>query len=187
MSSLTAAVSKVASAIEPVSDLLQRGARAALGALPQQARDALDGTWLGAPLHPALTDVPIGASAVAVLADGARIVSGEDSLDAASDTALAVAVLAAVPAALTGVNDWTHLRGEPKRVGSVHAILNSIGLVLNCLSLLARRRGDRGRGRVLSALGFGVSGLAAHLGGQLSFGLGIRVDRTAFESRPGDF
>ena len=152
MSDLTAGVARVAAAIEPVSDLLQRGVRAVLGALPQEARDALDGTWLGAPLHPALTDVPIGASAVAVMADAARVVSGADSLDAAADTALAVAVLAAVPAAATGVNDWSHLRGEPKRVGTVHALLNSVALVLNCLSLLARRRGDRGRGRLLSAL-----------------------------------
>jgi len=99
--------------------------------------------------------------------------------------ARAVGILGAVPAALTGLNDWSWLRGETKRIGIVHALLNTGGLVLNVSSLALRRSGARGTGRVLSTLAFGVAAFSAHLGGKLSFDYGIRVNRTAWE-RPRD-
>jgi nitrite reductase/ring-hydroxylating ferredoxin subunit len=49
-------------------------------------------------------------------------------------------------------------------------------------SLVARRDGHRGLGRVLSGVAYGGALFSAHLGGHLSFGLGVRVNRTAFES-----
>jgi len=69
----------------------------AVKAVPQPVRNVLDGVWLGTPLHPALTDVPLGAWTVAAALDA---VGSE-----AADDALAIGVLAAVPAALTGLND----------------------------------------------------------------------------------
>jgi nitrite reductase/ring-hydroxylating ferredoxin subunit len=155
--------------LDPVADPIQ----SAVKAVPQPVRDVLDGVWLGNPLHPALTDVPLGAWTAAAALDvvGSR----------AADPALAIGVLGAVPAALTGLNDWSHLKGEPKRVGTAHALLNSVGLVLNVGSLLARRRGARGLGRVLSGLAYCGAVVSAHLGGELSFGLGVRVNRTAWE------
>jgi nitrite reductase/ring-hydroxylating ferredoxin subunit len=100
----------------------------------------------------------------------------------AADGALAVGVLGAVPAALTGLNDWSHLKDDAKRIGTVHALVNSAGLTLNVLSLAARRRGMRKIGRLLSTAAYGGALFSAHLGGHLSFGLGVRVNRTAFES-----
>jgi nitrite reductase/ring-hydroxylating ferredoxin subunit len=137
-------------------------------------RDVLDGVWFGNPLHPALTDVPIGAWTAAFALD---LVGSE-----AADGALAVGILGAVPAALTGLNDWSHLKDDAKRIGTVHALVNTAGLTLNVLSLAARRGGLRKTGRVLSMAAYGGSLFAAHLGGHLSFGLGVRVNRTAFES-----
>jgi nitrite reductase/ring-hydroxylating ferredoxin subunit len=64
----------------------------------------------------------------------------------------------------------------------VHALLNSVGLALNVASLAARRSGHRGLGRTLSGVAYAGTAVAAHLGGHLSFGLGVRVNRTAFES-----
>jgi nitrite reductase/ring-hydroxylating ferredoxin subunit len=136
-------------------------------------RNVLDGVWLGNPLHPALTDVPLGAWTAAAALD---VVDSR-----AADAALAVGVLGAVPAALTGLNDWSYLKGEPKRVGTAHALLNSASLLLNVGSLVARRRGSRSLGRVLSGLAYCGTLVAAHLGGELSFGLGVRVNRTAWE------
>jgi nitrite reductase/ring-hydroxylating ferredoxin subunit/uncharacterized membrane protein len=153
--------------------------------IPQPARSLLDGTPIGAPLHPALTDIPIGASVAAAVLDGAAVTNAQ--LERAADAALAVAVLGALPAALTGLNDWSYLRGEEKRIGSAHALLNSAALVLNLCSLLSRVNGTRARGRLLSGLGLGLSALAAHLGGELSFGRGIRVNRTAFAPRPAEW
>jgi len=159
-----------AAPIEPAADAVQSAVRA----VPQPVRDLLDGVWLGNPLHPALTDVPVGAWTAAFLLD----LLGADE---AADAALAVGVAGAVPAALTGLNDWSHLKGETKRLGIVHALLNSGALVLNLGSLALRRGGARGPGRVLSAAGFALASFSAHLGGELSFGYGVRVNRTAWE------
>jgi nitrite reductase/ring-hydroxylating ferredoxin subunit/uncharacterized membrane protein len=160
--------------------------RSVLAKAPLPVRDFLDGTWLGAPLHPALTDIPIGASTTAVALDGLSRAEAYASFERAADAALAVAVLSALPAATTGLRDWSYIRGEAKRIGTGHALLNTTALVLNCLSLLARRT-DRRKGRMLAAAGFGVTTFAAHLGGELSFGLGIRVNQTAFQAREPGF
>ena len=52
------------------------------------------------------------------------------------------------------------------------------------MSLVARRRGRRFRGFLLSALGIGAQSASAYLGGHLSFGKGIGVDNTAFDHEP---
>ena len=87
-----------------------------------------------------------------------------------------------MPAALTGLNDWSHLKDDTRRIGTVHALLNSTALALNVASFVARRDGHRALGRVLSGVAYAGATFSAHLGGHLSFGLGVRVNRTAFES-----
>ena len=173
--------------LDPASDRIQALARTAIAAAPVPVRNALDGTWLGAPLHPALTDVPVGAWSAGVLLDSVEAFTGSEAAGRAADGALAVGIAGALPAAVAGTNDWTYLRGDSKRLGSVHALLNVSALSLNMLSLLARRRGSRGTGRVLSATGWALGAFSAHLGGLLSFGLGVRVNRTAWESGPDEF
>jgi hypothetical protein len=58
---------------------------------------------------------------------------------------------------------------------------------LHTLSWLARRRGDRGGGVALSALGYGIATFSAWLGGHLSFANGVGVNQTAFEQIPEDW
>lgn len=163
-------VAGLAEPLDEISEPVQDAAKA----VPKPLRDVLDGVWLGNPLHPALTDVPIGAWSAAFALD----LAGSSS----ADGALAVGILGAVPAALTGLNDWSHLKGDSRRIGTVHALLNSASLTLNVASLAARRSGHRGVGRFLSGVAFAGTVVSAHLGGHLSFGLGVRVNRTAFES-----
>ena len=163
-------VADLAEPLYDIADPLQE----AVNALPQPVRDVLDGVWFGNPLHPALTDVPLGAWSAAFALD---LVGSESA-----DGALGVGILGAVPAALTGLNDWSHLKDDARRIGTVHALVNSAGLALNVLSLMARRGGHRGLGRFLSTVAYGGALFSAHLGGHLSFGLGVRVNRTAFES-----
>ena len=167
---LTKQLADLAEPLDDVSEPVQE----AVQAVPKPVRDLLDGVWFGNPLHPALTDVPIGAWTAAFFLD----LAGSE----AADGALAVGVLGAVPAALTGLNDWSHLKDDAKRIGTVHALVNSASLTLNVLSLAARRRGLRKTGRLLSTVAYGGAVFSAHLGGHLSFGLGVRVNRTAFES-----
>ena len=172
---------KAGEAVAPLDDIVetvQAKVREAVQA-SQPVADALDGTWLGAPLHAALTDVPVGALSAAVLLD----LLGRDEADAA----LAVGVVGALPAAATGLADWRFLRGEQRRIGTAHALLNTAGLVLHVGSLRARRRGRRGRGKLLLLAGYALNAAAAHLGGQLSFGLGVRVNQTHRESPPGEW
>jgi nitrite reductase/ring-hydroxylating ferredoxin subunit len=164
---------RLADLAEPL-DSIAEPLQGAVRAVPKPVRDVLDGVWLGNPLHPALTDVPLGAWTAAAALD----LVGSD----AADGALVVGVLGALPTALTGLNDWSHLRGDTKRLGTVHALVNTMGLTLNVASLLARRDGRRGLGRALSGIAYAGTLFAAHLGGQLSFGFGVRVNRTAWES-----
>lgn len=171
-------IGDLAAVLDPAADVLQSAAKS----LPKPLGNVLDGVWLGAPLHPALTDVPLGSWSVAATLDAVDLLRGDDSLADAADAALALGVLAAVPAALTGINDWSYLRGDSKRVGTVHALVNTSGLALNVASLALRRSGRRDLGRLMSGLAYGGALFAAHLGGELSFGLGVRVNRTAFES-----
>jgi nitrite reductase/ring-hydroxylating ferredoxin subunit len=92
-----------------------------------------------------------------------------------------------LPTALTGLNDLRDLTGKSRRIAMVHALVNVIGLSLSTASLAYRHSGRRGLARGLSGLGFLSTSVAAHLGGELAFGLGIRVNRTMGEPVPTSF
>lgn len=170
---------------EPLAERLQPLINRALAS--PTLRDALDGVWLGAPLHPALTDVPIGAWSAALALDGASVLTGDGALAEAADRVLAVGVLAAVPAAVTGLSDLRDLIGQSRQVAMVHATLNVIGLTFTTASLVHRQGGHRGLARALSLTGYLISSSAAHLGGKLGYGLGIRVNRTIGQTMPESF
>src|SRR5204862_466123 len=67
---------------------------------PGPVADALHGTWLGHPLHPALTDVPVGAWV------GAAVLDAVPDQEAAATALVGLGLAAAVPSAVTGYNDW---------------------------------------------------------------------------------
>src|SRR5919199_2544694 len=72
------------------------------GAVPQgPVKDTLSGTPLGHALHPWLTDFPIGTWTSSFLLD---VFGGRDAR-AASRTLVGAGVLAALPAAVSGIND----------------------------------------------------------------------------------
>ena len=144
------------------------------GPAARRMKNWLNGVWLGHPLHPALTDVTLGAWSTGFLMDavGAR---------GAADAAITVGVLSAVPTALAGAADWSDASDEPRRTGLVHALLNSAGLLLMVGSLFARRAERRALGIGLSTAGLFLSGISAWLGGHLVFAMGTNVSRTAFE------
>ena len=89
--------------LEPLADRLQ-GAVAAVyqagGTTGRRIRDFLHGTWLGHPLHPVLTDVPLGAWTLAAVLD--LLGGGNRHQDRAADAAIGVGPVGAVGAALTG-------------------------------------------------------------------------------------
>src|SRR4051794_35882009 len=65
-------------------------------------KDTLSGTPLGHALHPLLTDIPIGTWTSAGLLD---VVGGAGSRTA-SRRLIATGILAALPTAASGLNDW---------------------------------------------------------------------------------
>lgn len=148
-------------------------------------RNVLDGTWLGSPLHPALTDVPIGSWTAALIFDGLDLASGSKrgkAMRSAADASLAFGVAGGFLAAAVGLSDWRYLSGGSRRMGVAHGLLNAAGLLLSTTSLAARAAGRRNAGRLLFLAGYGLNGMGAHLGGELSYGYGLRVNRNVFES-----
>lgn len=165
-----------------VSGAFSRG-----GAPGQQVKDFLHGTWLGHPLHPALSDVPIGAWTAALVLDSLEVVSGRGEFGPGADAAVGVGLAGAVGSAVTGLNDWQHLHGRSQRVGLVHGVLNAGATLLYTASLLYRRRGSRGPARGLASLGYAVVTAAAYLGGDLVYDKHIGVNHTTREGLPREF
>jgi nitrite reductase/ring-hydroxylating ferredoxin subunit/uncharacterized membrane protein len=153
---------------------------------PGKVKDALSGTWLGHALHPLLTDVPIGTWTSATFLD----VLGGDESGPAADRLIGAGIIASLPTAVTGATDWADTERSDesvRRLGVVHATANVVALGLFAGSLLARRRGNRARGKALSLAGMGALTVGGHLGGHLSYAKGVGVDQTTFEERPTDW
>ncbi len=148
--------------------------------VPGIVTDALSGTWVGHPVHPALVVVPTGCWGGALLLDA---VGGDRG---AARLLVGTGALSALPAALTGMSDWVDTMGAERRVGLVHAALNVTSLALFTVSWWRRGHGAR-RGRRSALLGGAALGLGAWLGGHLAYARGVGVDTTAFEVLPAEW
>ena len=167
--------------LDKIAENVQPKVQEAVEAGGTRARNVLDGVWLEAPLHPVLTDVPVGSWTAALVFDGLDIATGKESVRHAADASLVFGTLGAFGAAVTGLSDWRYLGGGSRRMGVAHGLLNTIGLVLSVISLVLRATGRRNAGRLTFLTGYSISGIAAHLGGELSYHYGLRVNRNVFE------
>ena len=166
--------------LDELSDALQPVVQEAVGKGGVGIRNVLDGTLIETPLHPALTDVPVGAWTAALIFDGLDVVGRPRGVRSAADWSLAVGTAGGVMAAVTGLSDWRDLRGSSRRMGMAHGLLNTAGLALSAASLGLRAAGKRGAGRWVFLLGYSLAGTATHLGGELSYNYGLRVNRAVF-------
>ena len=142
------------------------------------------GRWLGHPLHPALSDLPIGLWAGALILDLTdRDPDPGPGLDPAGLFS-AAGIAAAVATAATGVVDWTVSDDQDRRLGLFHGVLNTAALGLQGISLGARLAGHRGTARGLGAASLAVTGAAAYLGGHLVFAKAVMVSRVAGADGP---
>lgn len=163
-------------AAESLERLARPAYRAAHRVLPRgPTKDVLHGVWLGHPLHPLLTDLPIGFWTSAFVLD---VIGGRRARPAA-DVLVALGVAAALPTAATGLADWSELNEPERRSGLVHAAANLAATTLYALSFLARRRGERGRGVALGIAGATAATLGGFLGGHLTFRRAAGVNQTA--------
>ena len=168
-------------AVDRVAGPARRAVTAVLPSGP--VKDALHGVWLGHPLHPVLTDLPIGfwtGAFVLDLVGGRRARPGADAL-------VGVGVAAALPTAAAGLADWSDLNEPERRAGIVHAAANAAATALYGLSFLARRRGRRSGGVMLGLAGATAATAGAFLGGHLVYRRGAGVNRAAAAPAPEDW
>ena len=140
------------------------------------------GRWLGHPLHPALSDLPIGLWTGALMLDFIDRDAGH-GLDAAGMFS-AAGILAAGATAATGIADWSVSDDRDRRIGLFHGVLNTAALGLQGGSLAARLGGRRRTARGLGAASLAVTGAAAYLGGHLVFAEAVMVNRVAGADGP---
>jgi nitrite reductase/ring-hydroxylating ferredoxin subunit/uncharacterized membrane protein len=138
-------------------------------------KDLLNGTWLGHPIHAAITDVPIGTLVMSVLLDLAGYPS-------AADLALFATVLFMLAAAVTGAADYVDADGTTRARATLHSTLMVVALVVILVSVVLRAAGsaDRTLPTILSIVALGVVAAGAFVGGDLVYALGHMVDRHAF-------
>ncbi|EUA53010.1 hypothetical protein I550_4642 [Mycobacterium intracellulare 1956] len=120
---------------------------AAAGRHRDRISNFLHGTWLGHPLHPALTSIPMGALTTTVAMDAVGVLPRRAApLHDASRFALGVGLAGSVGAAATGLTDWQHTHEQSRRIGLVHGALNAIATGLYAVSWWDRRAGGTGAG-----------------------------------------
>jgi nitrite reductase/ring-hydroxylating ferredoxin subunit/uncharacterized membrane protein len=150
-------------------------------------KTALNGSWLGHPLHPVLTDIPVGAWTAALVMDASAGPGDQGGYGRATETAIAVGLAGAVGSAITGITDWSDTDGRSRRLGLVHGLINLTATSFYVASLLARRRGQQTAGRSYSAAGYALMLAGAYLGGSLVYKNQIGVDRAANLDLPDQF
>lgn len=158
----------------PFGDFNHRWLTALFGPI-RPVKDFLNGTWLGHPVHAALTDLPVGVMTVAIVLDiiGQRV---------AADVAVLIGVLSIVATAVSGLADYTDVDGKARSRATVHATVMTIGLVVFVLSLLIRagNPADRAVPIALLVIGYLILTVGAEIGGDLVYLVGTNVNRHAW-------
>jgi nitrite reductase/ring-hydroxylating ferredoxin subunit/uncharacterized membrane protein len=179
--------------LDPVSDFIQKLGKAAyrsLGPAGPPVRNLMHGTWLlRHPLHPAVTDVPIGAWTAGVVADYVAHFTSRIP-EAAGDVALAVGLVVALLALITGYTDFGDTFGLERRFAVAHGLLMTIVVVIDAASLGLRWWGSEGvhpLAVALSTVALAVLLLGAWIGGHVVFGIGYSVNHDAFLDGPEDW
>lgn len=155
------------------------------GAPGQRFKSFLHGAWLGHGLHPVLTDVPLGAWTVALVADLVAY-TGKVSPEVGNFCVL-IGLLGALAAVVTGYNDHHETYGKELRVATAHGLVMTATTILYAASFLIRWLGhgsSHDLAVVLAVVGYVVLVSGAYLGGDLVFGLGTMVNRGAFIDGP---
>ncbi|WP_435015521.1 DUF2231 domain-containing protein [Tundrisphaera sp. TA3] len=125
--------------------------------------------------HPAIVTVPLGAWTVSNVCDGLAVATGRDEFDDAASISMAVGLVGAAGAVVTGLRDYSHIpQDRPSHeVATAHGLTNAVAVSLVAASYILRSR-DRAAGRptglgarLLGVAGGGASLYAAWLGGKL--------------------
>jgi len=143
--------------------------------------NAFTGKQLGHPLHPLLVSLPIGLFTSASLLD---FIPGNGHKKMARRF-IALGLMSAVPTALSGLADWRYTSGPERRIGLVHALVNTSALSCYAASWIVRQRG--GSGKLLALKGATVLTMGGYLGGHMVYAMGVGIDTNAFSGGPRDW
>lgn len=152
----------------PLSDAIKEVYSRA-GEAGRIAKNALHGVWLGHPLHPVMTDVPLGAWTTGLVLDAVGVFRKDEGLERAADVAIAVGLVGAVGAAVTGLTDWSETQGRSRRTGLLHGLLNITATALYATAYALRKNGARPAGTSCAIAGYAIAIGAAFLGGDLVY------------------
>jgi uncharacterized membrane protein len=121
---------------------------------------------LGHPLHPALTDLPIGFWTSAWTLD---LLPSRNRTAAAARTLIGLGLLSTGPTVLTGLGDAASMSSVGRRKAALHAALNVGATVAFACSWWLRRDETSARARAVAQLGAVLATAGAALGGHLAF------------------
>jgi len=153
---------------------------------------------LGHSPHPAIVSVPIGAWTVSNICDGLALLTGNRRYDDAARLSMAVGLVGAAGAVVTGLRDYSYIpRERPSHeIATKHALGNAVVGTLFATSYILRVRdlnaGEPTRmlSRVLAIAGGSLSLYTAWLGGVLveEHGEGVKpvMERTEDDRRDGE-
>lgn len=176
--------------LEPLAEQLGSGVGklfAAGGETGRRIKDFLNGVWLGHPLHPVITDLPVGAWTAAAAFDLLDWERPDSAYGRAASLCVDAGLVGAVGAAVSGITDWSDTGGGSRRIGLVHGLLNVAAVACYTTSAVVRRRGCAAAGRTYAFAGYGLVCLSAYLGGELVYNRQIGVDHSAEASAPDEF
>jgi len=153
---------------------------------------------LGHSPHPAIVAVPIGAWTVSNICDGLALVTGNNRYDDAARLSMAVGLVGAAGAVVTGLRDYSHIPKErpSHAIATKHALGNAVVGTLFATSYVLRVRDQKAGqptsllARVLGIAGGSLSLYTAWLGGVLveEHGEGVKpvMERWKADRRDGE-
>lgn len=137
----------------------------------------LNGSWLGHPVHAVVTDVPIGAMTVSIIAD----IIGQPLV---ADVSLLLGFLGMIASAVTGAADYTEVDGRARNRATVHSVVMVASLVLYAISLAIRSGNptDRLAPILIAVVAYLLLLLGGEIGGDLVYLIGTHVNRHAWRA-----
>jgi uncharacterized membrane protein len=171
-------------ALDSVAAPLSRAVRASYesaGPAGQHIKNAVHGVWLGHPLHPVFTDLPLGAWTTGLVLDAVSSANGDRAMARAADVAIAVGLVGAAGAAVTGLTDWSETSGRSRRTGLVHGLLNIAATTLYATAFVLRKQGARSTGQSCAIAGYTLALGAAWFGGDLVYDQRVGVNHAVVD------
>jgi nitrite reductase/ring-hydroxylating ferredoxin subunit/uncharacterized membrane protein len=155
-----------------------------LGPLGRPVRNVLSGTYVFRhPLHPALTDVPLGAWLCGVVLDYIALASNLVPRGAGS-IALAIGLAGAAGAAVTGYTDFLDVYGLERRAAFAHGLTMTVVFLIQTASLVLRLVGVYPLGVGLSTAALFLTMFGMYIGGHVVYAYGTRINRLTFLPEP---